>query len=91
MRRSVIGRFLLSNVSWMLASLVLAVMIWVAANMANDPVVQDELDRVPVQIVLPDGFVVTGQPESAVVTAVIRATRSQWDLLVADDVLVTAN
>jgi YbbR domain-containing protein len=91
MRRNVVVQFIVSNLGWMLASILLAVMIWVAANMASDPVVQDQLDQVPVQFNLPDGFVVTAQPDNSTVTAVIRTTRSQWDLMVADDVLVTAD
>jgi YbbR domain-containing protein len=91
MRRNVVVQFFVSNLGWMVASILLAVMIWVAANLANDPVVQDSLDQVQVQVTLPDGFVVTGQPDTSTVTAVVRATRSQWDLLVADDVLVTAD
>ncbi|RPI98815.1 MAG: hypothetical protein EHM39_07540, partial [Chloroflexi bacterium] len=91
MRRSPFVQFFISNLSWMGASVVLALMIWIAANMADDPVMQDELDRVAVQIELPEGFVVTGQPEIATVTAVIRASRTQWDLLTPDSVLVTAD
>ena len=91
MRRSPFVQFFVSNLSWMGASVVLALMIWIAANMADDPVIQDELDRVAVQIELPEGFVVTGQPEVTTVTAVIRASRTQWDLLTPDSVLVTAN
>jgi YbbR domain-containing protein len=91
MRHNGVVQFVVSNLGWMTASLLLAVMIWVAANLASDPVVQDQLDQVQVQVALPDGFVVTGQPDNSTVTAVIRATRSQWDLLVPDDVLVTAD
>ena len=91
MRRNVIVQFFVSNLGWMVASLLLAVMIWVAANMANDPIVQDQIDQVQVQIDLPDGFVVSAQPDSSAVVAVIRAQRSQWDLMVPDDVLVTAD
>jgi YbbR domain-containing protein len=91
MRRSAIFRFVISNLSWMVTSILLAVLIWVAANMANNPVVQDEINRVQVQVALPDGFVITAQPETATVTAVVRATSRQWDLLVADDVRVTAD
>ena len=91
MRRNVVVQFIVSNLGWMLASILLAVMIWVAANMANDPVVQDQLGQVHVQFNLPEGFVVTAQPDVSTVVAVIRTTRSQWDLMVPEDVLVTAD
>jgi YbbR domain-containing protein len=91
MRPGAVVQFIVRNLGWMAASILLAVMIWIAANMANDPVVEDEINRIPVQLALPEGYVVTGQPESAMVTAVVRTTRSQWDLLVSDDVLVTAD
>lgn len=91
MRRNAVVQFVVSNLGWMVASILLAIMIWVAANLANDPVVQDQLDQVQVDIVLPDGFVVTAKPDVSMVTAVIRATRSQWNLLVANDVLVVAD
>jgi YbbR domain-containing protein len=91
MRRNVVVQFFVSNLGWMVASLLLAVMIWVAANMANDPIVQDQIDQVQVQIDLPDGYVVSAQPDSSAVVAVIRTQRSQWDLMVPDDVLVTAD
>ncbi len=91
MRHNVVVQFIVGNLGWMAASILLAVMIWVAANMASDPVVQDQLDQVRVQFDLPEGFVVTAQPDIITVSAVIRAARSQWDLMVPDDVLVTAD
>lgn len=79
------------NLGWMILSLVLALLIWIAANMANNPVEQNEIGGVPVLIDLPEGYVLTSQPDSSTVTAVVRAGRDDWDLLVPSDILVTAD
>jgi YbbR domain-containing protein len=91
MRVNAFLRFIASNLGWMTGSIVTALVIWVAANMANNPVEQGELADVPVQVRLPDGFVITEQPADVTVTAVVRAASDQWDLLVPGDVLVTAD
>ncbi len=91
MRRPAALNFLVQNFGWMVMSLFLAMVIWVAANMANNPVVQDEVRNVSVQVLLPQGFVITDRPDAPTVTAVVRAARSEWDLLTAEDVLVTAD
>jgi len=56
MRHNVVVQFIVGNLGWMAASILLAVMIWVAANMASDPVVQDQLDQVRVQFDLRRGL-----------------------------------
>lgn len=91
MRNNPLIKFTLSNLGWMLASLFLALSIWVAANMADNPVVQDEISGVSVRILLPEGYVITARPEATTVTAIVRAPRRDWDLLLPGDLLVTAN
>ena len=91
MRLNVLLRFIAGNLGWMVGSIAIALMIWVAANMANNPVEEREIENVAVQIKLPDGFVITQNPESATVTAVVRAARDQQDLILSEDVLVTAD
>lgn len=80
-----------SNLGWLAISIFLALAIWVAATMASNPVEQDEIANVTVRVELPEGFVLTRQPEPATVTAVVRARRSEWNLFVPGDILVTAD
>ncbi len=91
MPRSSLLQFVARNLGWAILSIFLAVAIWVAATMASNPVEQGELRGVLVRIELPDDFVLTKPLDTTTVTAVVRATRSQWDLLTPGDVLVTAN
>ncbi len=83
--------FIIRNFGWMIVSLVLAVLIWVAANLERNPVEQNQLAGIPVHVELPEGFVITDRPDIQTVTAVIRAAASEWNLLVPSDVLVTAD
>ena len=54
MRLNAILRFVASNLGWMAGSIVVALVIWVAANMANNPVEEREIENVSVRIRLPD-------------------------------------
>ncbi len=91
MRRHSLVQSFFSNLGWMSISVLLALMIWVAANMANNPVEQSEVQAVPVRIELPEGFVLSRSPDISTVTAVVRAERNQWDLITPGDILVTAD
>lgn len=91
MRRNSLVQFVVSNLGWIAVSLVLALMIWIAAQMQNNPVQQDEIKNISVAVQLPDGYVLARQPDPAVVAAVVRAEKSEWDLLLPSDVLITAD
>jgi|AMZC01.1.fsa_nt_AMZC01000947.1_4 YbbR domain-containing protein len=91
MRTHSLFQSFVSNLGWMAISVLLALMIWVAANMANNPVEQNEVQAVPVRIELPEGFVLSRSPDITAVTAVVRAERNQWDLITPGDILVTAD
>ncbi len=83
----IIGR----NLGWMIASILLALVVWVAATMANNPVEQRELSRVEITYEIPDGFVLVNEgslPQT--VSVFIRTQESEWGLLVPDDVTVIA-
>lgn len=84
-------QFTLRNLGWLSASLGLALVIWIAANMSDNPVTQDEVRSVSVHINLPEGFVITERPDVQTVTAVVRAPRNDWELIVPGDILVTAD
>ncbi len=79
------------NLTWVAISMLLAITIWVAANMQDNPVEQNEVRAVTISVNLPTGFVVTSQPDQTTVTAVVRAARSEWALLGSSDILVTAD
>lgn len=79
------------NLGWVLISLFLALVVWVAATMANNPVEERELKGVDIVYAIPDGFVLVNQqalPQT--VSVFIRTQQSEWGLLVPDDVTVTA-
>jgi YbbR domain-containing protein len=90
MRGNSLPQFTLHNLGWITASLLLALVVWLAATMSNNPVEQRELDRVPIAIQLPDGYVLTRQVTTTMAEVVLRAQKSEWDLIVTDDVRVTA-
>jgi YbbR domain-containing protein len=91
MRNSSLVRFTLSNLGWMAASIFLAMVVWIAATMSNNPIEEKQLRRVPVDIPLPDGYVITSPLSQIMATVVVRTQQSEWDLLGADDVLITAD
>ncbi len=91
MRTNSLFQSIIGNLGWMVISVLLALMIWVAANMANNPVEQNEVQAVPVRIELPEGFVLSRSPDITTVTAVVRVERNQWDLITPGDILVTAD
>ena len=85
------ARFLLDNLGWLLGSLAIAVVIWYAAVSAQNPVEQRRFPtRLPIQLLKDDTLlVVNNPPESALVT--VRAPRSMWDIMEADDIAVSAD
>jgi YbbR domain-containing protein len=91
MRIHAFVQFVLRNLGWMSASIFLALVVWVAANMSNNPVEQRRMSQVPITILLPEGYVLSRPPSVTTAQATIRAQKSEWDLLTADDVLVTAD
>lgn len=79
------------NLGWMIASIFLALAVWVAATMANNPVEQRELAGVEITYEIPEGFVlVNEQSLPQTVSVFIRTQESEWGLLVPDDVTVIA-
>lgn len=91
MRDSSFAQFVLRNLTWMLASLFLAMAVWVAATLSNNPVEQQQIRRVPININLPEGYVLTRQPTTTLANVDIRTQRSEWELLTSEDVIVTAD
>jgi YbbR domain-containing protein len=86
-----VSRFILDNLGWMLSSLAVAVVIWYAAVSAQNPIEQRRFPaRLPIQMLKDDSLlVVNNPPDTALVT--VRAPRSVWDVLEAEDISVTAD
>jgi YbbR domain-containing protein len=89
LRQSLRGQ-IYRNALWLLGSLALAIFVWYAAVNQQNPIVQQRYSgRVPVKILKDDTLLVTDAP--APVQVVIRAPRSVWDALDANDIQVTAD
>ncbi len=78
-----------NNLAWLLASFLLAVVVWVTAAIQADPILQQTFPNVAVQIDIPDGLVVTNAPRLTS-RVLVRAQRSVLSLLTIDDIIVTA-
>lgn len=82
--------FILDNTAWLAGSLLLAVLVWFAAVNQQNPVEQQRFrDRIPIQILKDENLLIVNQPPPAQV--VVRAPRSVWDILDANDITVTAD
>ncbi len=90
MREQSIFQLILRNLGWLAASLLLAMVIWVAAKMSSNPIEQREMMRVPVEYIVPDGYVLVEQT-NAMARVVIRTEQSEWAVLTPEDVLVAAD
>src|SRR5258708_4951125 len=90
-RSSTVLRFFIDNFGWMVASLLLAIIVWYAATSAQNPVEQQRLpNRVPIQMLTDDGvMIVDTVVDTAQVT--IRAPHSVFDVLQTEDINVVAD
>lgn len=81
------------NVAWFLGCLVLAFLIWVMATSQLNPIEQWRMsEAIPIRILVDDGLVITNQDELRQTARVlVRAQRSVRDVLVADDIIITAD
>ncbi len=77
------------NLAWLVASMVLAFMVWFVATLDRDPVSERIFRNVPILITVAESMIVTGQSrEFATVT--VRAPNSTLALLALDDIVVQA-
>lgn len=90
MREQSLLQLVLRNLGWLATSILLAMVIWVAAKMSSNPIEQREMMRVPVEYIVPNGYVLVEQPNTNV-RVVLRTERSEWAVLTSEDVLVTAD
>ncbi|MEP7289462.1 MAG: CdaR family protein [Chloroflexota bacterium] len=90
--RSPFITFLRENLGWMLGSLLLAVIVWYIASSAQNPVEQRRMPaRLPIQVLTDTGLLVVNSNTLTTAQVTIRAPRSVWDVLEADDVSVVAD
>lgn len=84
-------RNLLANTVWLGASLMLAIIVWIAATTQTNPVESRSFpQRVPINIVADDGMIVTNNPISSA-QIVLRARSDVWDTLETSDIVITAD
>jgi YbbR domain-containing protein len=86
------GRRLLGNLNTFVLALVLAVLVWMVAVNEENPIEERVFDEnVPVELLnLPDDLVLVS-PDSMQTAVTIRAPRSVWETLSADQIHVAAN
>ncbi len=89
-RNRQLNRTLVNNFLWFLASLGLAVFVWVLASTQADPVDIRRFTGIPIQYNLADNLVLVDSPRTSV-RVNIRAQQSTLDLLQADDIVVSAD
>ncbi|NPV66431.1 MAG: hypothetical protein HPY64_04720 [Anaerolineae bacterium] len=84
-------RFLSANLSWLAASLLLAMFVWIAATIQQNPVEARRFpERLPIQILTDEGMIVTNNPITSA-QVVLRAQADVWAVLEAQDIVVTAD
>lgn len=84
-------RNILGNVVWLSASVLLAVIVWIAATTQTNPVESRSFpQRIPIEIVADEGMIVTNNPISSA-QAVLRARSDVWDTLETSDIIITAD
>jgi YbbR domain-containing protein len=88
--RQPLRRFIVENAVWLIGSILLAVIVWFAAENQQNPVQQQRFrDTIPVQV-LNDGTMLVVNPPSPV-EVVVRAPLSVWNILQDGDITVTAD
>lgn len=91
MRRPSDTRFWTENLVWLAGSLVLAIFVWIAATVEQNPVqVARFPQRIPIQIITDEGFIVTNTPITTA-QVVLRTQAAVWEILEAADISIVAD
>ena len=81
----------INNLVWLLASFVVATLVWVVAKIEANPIDQRQFFSVPVTIQYnQEDMVITNDPRDSV-RVIVRAQQSVLDLLAEEDITVTAD
>lgn len=81
---------LLRHLMWLGASFILAFLVLVVAKIQADPVIEEPFSRIPIQLTPDDGVIITNDP-SRVARVFVRAPSSVVNLLVSEDITVSAD
>jgi YbbR domain-containing protein len=82
---------IINNLVWLLASFVVALLVWVVAKIEANPIDQRQFFSVPVTIQYnEEEMVITNDPRDTV-RVIVRAQQSVLDLLAEEDITVTAD
>ncbi len=84
------NRILLNNLMWLLASLLIAFLIWLIATLESNPIQTRTFNSIVVQVLHDEALIITEQSLEAV-TVIVRAPQSSVLQLRPDDVQVRAN
>ena len=85
-------RTALINLLWFLGALVLAFIVWMTAVAQSDPFEQWRLAGIPIHVTPDSGLIITNQGEFLTSASIqLQAPRSVHQLLVPDDVIVSAD
>lgn len=84
-------KILVDNLVWFGASLMLAMIVWLTASFASDPVVQRPVRTVPIQVLIDDDtMIITNTPTNRA-SVILRARASEFELISPEDIQLTAD
>lgn len=79
------------NASWLLACFALAFAVWIVATIQSDPVVQQTFNAIPINVTLPENYVLTDNARPQNVRVFVQGQQSAIRLLTPDDIVVRAD
>ncbi|MBN1679866.1 MAG: hypothetical protein JW966_06210 [Anaerolineae bacterium] len=91
MRSNALVRLILNNIGWTFSSIFLAIVVWVAATMAQNPLEEQTIERIPITIVLPDGYTLSHQPSTTTGNVEIRAPQDELGRITTEDLEIIAD
>ncbi|MEQ8675101.1 MAG: CdaR family protein [Aggregatilineales bacterium] len=81
------NRTIINNLLWFLASLGLAIFVWIIATTQSDPIATRTITGIPIQYDVNDDLVLVGNVRNSV-RVTVRAQQSVLNLLTTDDILI---
>ncbi|MFZ4813241.1 MAG: YbbR-like domain-containing protein [Phototrophicaceae bacterium] len=91
MSSSNMRRAILDNSVWLAVSVMFAVIVWITATLASDPVVERAFrERVPIQVLVDDDMIVTNAPTNRAFV-VLRAQESIFEVMSVDDIQIVVD
>ncbi len=82
---------LIENLIWLAVALMLALIVWLTASLASNPVTQRGVsERIPIDIRVSDDVIITNNPTSRAYV-VVRAPETTFEELAPDDIQVFAD